>query len=211
MKTGLYLSCAALLFSATSTMADVQISVEPIEFNADNCLAGQDLYAADVDVSNCPEMPALPESALLGETEDSISLGAWELGQTSNGAVYKYGSLQTDETGTTYLSYYGAEDEVAVVDELNIECWAKAYYRLRAILQNPPLDYLTLKEAGFQGRFFQFQTDLRNGPTGYRQISSFRDHLVKWVSVIDEDGVCQQPTLGAFEGYLRNELERRGL
>ena len=69
-----------------------------------------------------------------------------------------------------------------------------------------------LKDAGFQYRFFQFQTDLRNGPTGYKAISSFEDHLVKWVAVVDAQGVCtKQPTLAKFKAYAASELKRRNL
>ena len=83
--------------------------------------------------------------------------------------------------------------------------------RLRRILQNPPAEYVALHKAGFQYRFFQFQSDLRNGPTGYKKISSFEDHLVKWVTVINAQGVCEQPTLSKFRDYARAELTRRKL
>lgn len=176
----------------------------------DNCLAEQSLDAEDVDISLCPPLPALPEAIQLGTTRHEISLGAWELGQTAEGERYKYGSLSDSSDRPRLLTFYG-EEAFTTVSESNLSCWAKGYYRLRKILQDPPQDYLKLHAAGFQQRFFQFQTDLRNGPTGFRKISSYRDHLVKWVTVIDEDGVCQQPTLSQFQAYLTAELERRGL
>lgn len=174
-----------------------------------NCLGDQDLYAEDVNIDNCSELPSSPGSTPMYRpdgTTEYINLGAWELGKTSNGENYKYGSLSYDNP--RYLTYAGGS---APVNDLNLECWAKAYYRLKSILLNPPSDYIKLKDAGFQYRFFQFQTDLRNGSTGYRQISSYMDHLVKWVSVIDQNGNCIQPTLGKFEAYLAGEIQRRGL
>jgi len=70
---------------------------------------------------------------------------------------------------------------------------------------------VALHKAGFQYRFFQFQTDLRNGKTGYMKISSFEDHLVKWVTIVDAKGVCKQPTLTQFRDYAKGELTLRGL
>ena len=175
---------------------------------ADVCLAGQDLNGDDVDISSCPPLPPIPAEVLLGETGQNVSLGAWEIGQTAEGHVYKYGSLDFANDGTATLDY---DDGSTTVDATNLGCWAKGYFRLRAILRDPPDSYRTLRDAGFQYRFFQFQTDLRNGPTGYRQISSYRDHLVKWVTLIDEDGVCDQPTLQEFLEYVDHELARRGL
>lgn len=172
----------------------------------DRCLDGQDLDADDVDISACPEIPTIPAGVKLGK--ETIGLGAWELGQTSEGDTYVYGQLSAPGTNPRILSFEGGS--VAVNAE-NLECWAKGYYRLRRILQDPPAEWLALKNAGFQYRFFQFQTDLRNGPTGYREISSFQDHLVKWVTVISAQGVCQQPTLEKFRTYAKKELERRGL
>jgi len=138
-------------------------------------------------------------------------LGAWELGQTAEGDLYKYGTLsEPNGTEPRVLTYYEG-DGSTVVNEGNVTCWAKGYYRLRKILQNPPADYVTLRGHNFQVRFFQFQTDLRNGPTGYTEISSYRDHLVKWVTRIEADGTCVQPTLGKFQTYLSAELIRRGL
>jgi hypothetical protein len=172
----------------------------------DRCLDGQDMDAADVDVSGCPAIPAIPADALLGKKK--ISLGAWEIGTTADGETYKYGTLSAPSTSPRVLSYDGGE--VAVNAE-NLECWAKGYYRLRKILQDPPAEYVALHDAGFQYRFFQFQTDLRNGPTGYRQISSFQDHLVKWVTVVSASGACEQPTLTKFRNYAKAELEKRNL
>jgi hypothetical protein len=37
------------------------------------------------------------------------------------------------------------------------------------------------------------------GPTGFKQVASFGDHLVKRVTVITAQGVCQQPTLTRSE------------
>jgi hypothetical protein len=172
----------------------------------DRCLDGQDMDAADVDVSACPAIPSMPAEALLGKKK--VSLGAWEIGTTADGETYKYGTLSAPSTNPRILSYDGGE--VAVNAE-NLECWAKGYYRLRKILQDPPAEYVALHDAGFQYRFFQFQTDLRNGTTGFRQISSFQDHLVKWVTVINAKGVCEQPTLTKFRDYAKGELEKRGL
>lgn len=172
----------------------------------DRCLDGQDMNAADVDVKSCPPIPEIPENIKVGKT--SVGLGAWELGTTSEGDTYVYGSLTAPASGPRVLEFDGGS--VAVNAE-NVECWAKGYYRLRKILQDPPAEWLALKDAGFQYRFFQFQTDLRNGTTGYKQISSFQDHLVKWVTVVDAKGACQQPTLAKFKAYAKSELTRRGL
>jgi hypothetical protein len=167
------------------------------------------LNAEDVDLSKCPPVPGQPGSITLGGTEELVSLGAWEIGHTAEGKTYKYGSLsEPNGAAPRTLSY---ADGSSTVNEGNLSCWAKGYYRLRAILQNPPADYLKLRKAGFQARFFQFQTDERNGPTGYQDISSYEDHLVKWVTVIKPDGTCVQPTLARFQAYLTAELERRGL
>jgi hypothetical protein len=197
-------------FSKFLLMALVSLSLNAFaqEYTADNCLDGQDLAAADVDISHCPALPAAPEAAPLGETGIMISTGAWELGQTAEGEVYKYGSLNEPGNEPRVLSYAGG---TTTVNEGNITCWAKGYYRLRKVLQNPPADYITLRNAGFQVRFFQFQTDLRNGPTGFREITSYMDHLVKWVTRIEPDGTCVQPTTGKFQEYLTQELIDRGL
>jgi hypothetical protein len=163
--------------------------------------------AADVDISHCPELPVDPDDAPLGA--DMVSLGAWEIGTTAAGDNYKYGSLTfPDGGGPRVLEFDGGS--VAVNTE-NVTCWAKGYYRLRKMLQNPPHEYVVLRNAHFQYRFFQFQTDLRNGPTGYRRISSYQNHLVKWVTVISNTGECQQPTWTQFRDYARSELARRGL
>lgn len=190
---------------------------DPI-YTADNCLDGQDMSAVDVDITNCPVIAGFPEDAPMkgveGEEPEMVSLGAWELGMTSTGDAYKYGSLNDADQDQRHLKYYD-EELTADVDAMNISCWAKGYFRLRKILQDPPAEYITLRNAGFQTRFFQFQTDLRNGDTGYKQISSFRDHLVKWVTLIerDENGrfVCTQPNYDKFRDYAKSELERRGL
>jgi len=160
--------------------------------------------AADIDVKTCPALPDGPEEAMMGK--ETIDTGAWEIGTTAAGETYKYGSF----TGTAprKLKYEGGSE---AVNAENLECWAKGYYRLRKILQTPPAAYVALHKAGFQFRFFQFQTDLRNGPTGYKEISSFQDHLVKWVTVISKTGVCEQPTLAKFTAYAKAELATRGL
>ena len=186
-----------------------EISAQSVVYNEDNCIDGQDLNAEDIDISHCPVLPNEPASAALGVTGQTIDLGAWELGQTADGSVYKYGSLsEPNDAEPRILSYGGGS---SVVNDGNIVCWAKGYYRLREILQNPPADYVKLRDHGFQVRFFQFQTDLRNGPTGFKQITSYMDHLVKWVTVIQPDGTCVQPTSGRFQDYLTAELARRGL
>jgi hypothetical protein len=177
-------------------------------FNADNCIDGQDLYAEDIDISNCPAIPNSPQTSLLGNSDISINLGAWELGLTAEGEAYKYGSLTSFSAGERRLNFEGTS---TLVNDINLDCWAKGYYRLRAILQSPPEAYTRLHAANFQVRFFQFQTDLRNGSTGFMEISSYMDHLVKWVTVINEDGQCIQPTLGKFETYLDAEVIRRQL
>lgn len=174
----------------------------------DDCLNGQDMDAADVDVSKCPAIPSLPEEAEMNGK--AVSLGAWELGTTKDGDTYKYGSLSKPGTTPRTLKFMEGTGTTEVND-LNLECWAKGYYRLRKILQDPPAEYVALHKAGFQFRFFQFQTDLRNGATGFKSIASFQDHLVKWVTVISTKGVCQQPTLSKFRDYAKAELERRGL
>jgi hypothetical protein len=172
----------------------------------DTCLDGQDLDAADINVSTCPAPPAIPADVKVGK--ETFSLGAWEIGTTSKGDTYKYGTLSSPATNPRVLNYEGGTAEVNAV---NLECWSKGYYRLRKILQDPPAEYMKLRQAGFQVRFFQFQTDLRNGPTGYSKISSFQDHLVKWVTVINAQGVCQQPTLTKFKDYAKAELTKRGI
>jgi len=160
------------------------------------------------DIRKCRALPVRPEEAPIGKV--SISLGAWELGTTKDGDTYKYGKLSKPGTNPRTLTFMEEAGSVEVND-LNLECWAKGYYRLRQILQNPPKEYVALHDAGFQYRFFQFQTDLRNGSTGYKNISSFQDHLVKWVTVISAKGVCQQPTLSKFTAYAKGELETRGI
>jgi len=172
----------------------------------DTCLDGQDMDAADVDVSKCPAVPNMPAEVTIGK--EKISLGAWEIGTTSNGETYKYGTLSSSSTNPRVLNFEGGS---APVNAENLDCWAKGYYRLRKILQDEPAEYTKLRKAGFQFRFFQFQTDQRNGPTGYKQISSFQDHLVKWVTIVNAQGVCQQPTLTKFRDYAKAELTKRGL
>jgi len=179
-------------------------------YTADNCLGDQDTNLSDIDISNCPSIPSLPQEAQFGtDATQIIDLGAWELGTVSTGETYKYGTLSEPETQPRVLTFEGAGS--APVNAENLSCWAKGYYRLRKILQDPPTEYVLLRAAGFQVRFFQFQTDLRNGPTGFKEISSYRDHLVKWVTVIQEDGTCVQPTRQKFVDYAAGELRRRGL
>ena len=172
----------------------------------DRCLDGQDLDGADVDVSKCPPIPSIPADAPMGK--ETMNLGAWEMGTTVNGDNYVYGTLSAPTSSPRVLSFDGG---MAAVNAENLECWAKGYYRLRKILQDPPAEYVALYNAHFQYRFFQFQSDLRNGPTGFTQITSFQDHLVKWVTVITAQGVCQPPTLSKFRDYAKGELTRRGL
>ena len=173
----------------------------------DRCLDGQDLNAADVDISKCPELPTAPETVPYGKS-DEFDLGAWEMGTLTNGQTYKYGTFSLPGVSPRTLKYDGGSAEV---NQGELDCYAKSYYRLRKILQDPPVEYITLRKAGFQYRFFQFQSDLRNGPTGYKAISSFEDHLVKWVSVISKAGVCTAPTLQAFIDYSKDELDTRGI
>ncbi len=170
----------------------------------DRCLDGQDMDGADVDLKACPELPDAPEETLMGKA--TIDLGAWEMGTTSDGQNYKYGSLSG--ANPRMLNFEGGK---AAVNDQNVECWAKGYYRLRKMLQTPPAAYVALHKAGFQYRFFQFQTDLRNGKTGYTEISSFQDHLVKWVTIVDTKGACKQPTLTQFREYAEGELTARSL
>lgn len=172
----------------------------------DTCLDGQDMDAADVDISKCPPIPSIPADAPLGK--EKVSLGAWEIGTTADGDTYKYGTLSAPTTNPRVLNFEGGS---VAVNKENLECWGKGYYRLRKILQDAPAEYLTLRKAGYQFRFFQFQTDQRNGPTGFTKISSFQDHLVKWVTVINAQGVCQQPTLSKFRDYAKGELTKRGI
>jgi hypothetical protein len=162
--------------------------------------------AADVDISKCPPIPSIPADTPMGA--ETINTGAWEIGTTADGDNYKYGTLSAPTTTPRVLTF--DTGKVAVNAE-NLECWGKGYYRLRKILQDAPAEYVALYKAHFQYRFFQFQSDLRNGPTGFKQITSFQDHLVKWVTVISAQGVCQQPTLSAFRTYAKGELTRRGL
>lgn len=198
------------IFIFIALISLLNISKSQAEYHADNCLDGQNLNAADVDIANCPAIPSTPEVAYLGSTGESVNLGAWELGQTAESDTYKYGTLSSPYSSPRYLHYYN-ESKSSQVDELNLICWAKGYYRLRKILQNPPANYLILRNAGFQVRFFQFQTDLRNGSIGFRRISSYMDHLVKWVTLIEKDDTCVQPTLKNFSDYVDAELIRRSL
>ena len=155
-----------------------------------------------VDIKNCPPIPTYPAKAF------GYSLGAWELGQTKEGEYYKYGDLNAPDKDPRILSYSGGETKV---DQKNLDCWAAGYYRLRAYLKTPPPEYKKLVAAGYQGRFFQFQTDLRIGETGFRKISSYQDHLVKWVTVITPEGKCVEPTLKKFVDYVKKELEYRNV
>lgn len=197
------------VFLLLSLVARAQGDSSRFVFTEENCIDGQDLNSADIDISNCPVLPNEPTPAPLGNSDQMINLGAWELGQTADGATYKYGSLsEPNGTEPRVLSYGGGS---SVVNEDNITCWAKGYYRLRKMLQNPPADYVKLRDHGFQVRFFQFQTDLRNGPTGFKEITSYMNHLVKWVTRIEPDGTCVQPTSEKFQKYLTGELARRGL
>ena len=170
----------------------------------DRCLDGQDMDGADIDIKTCPALPDAPDSAAMGK--ETVDLGAWEIGTTADGDTYKYGFF----TGSNPRKLKFDTGTVAVNDK-NIECWSKGYYRLRKMLQTPPAAYVALYKAHFQYRFFQFQSDLRNGSTGFKEISSFQDHLVKWVTVITAAGVCQQPTLSKFTAYAKDELKTRGL
>jgi hypothetical protein len=172
----------------------------------DRCLDGQDMDSPDVDISKCPAVPSIPADTAMGK--ETISTGAWEIGTTADGDTYKYGTLSAPTTNPRKLTF---DTGSVAVNAENVECWGKSYYRLRKILQTAPAEYVALHKAGFQYRFFQFQSDLRNGPTGFKQITSFQDHLVKWVSVITAKGVCQLPTLTAFRTYAKGELTRRGI
>lgn len=189
---------------ADAAVPDPNAPTSTSKLAEDRCLDGQDMDGADVDLTKCPALPDAPEEAMMGTK--AIELGAWEIGTTADGDTYKYGSL----TGSNPRKLKFDGGTVAVNDK-NIECWAKGYYRLRKMLQTPPAAYVALHKAGFQFRFFQFQTDLRNGSTGYKEISSFQDHLVKWVTVITAAGVCQQPTMSKFRAYAKDELKTRGL
>lgn len=180
---------------------------------ADTCLNGQDMDAPDVDISLCPPVPEIPAEVIVQGKK--VSLGAWELGTIAGGATYKYGTLSAPTSAARTLNYCTDDactsTTAVAVNAENLACWGKGYYRLRKILQNPPAEWLALRSAGFQFRFFQFQSDLRNGPTGYKQIASFQDHLVKWVTVVQADGSCTQPTLTKFRTYAKSELTRRNL
>jgi hypothetical protein len=194
--------------------AEVMPDAAPVDAGppatADNCLDGQDMDAPDVDISKCPLLPSAPGTVKVAGKK--VELGAWEIGTTADRKTYAYGSLSAPNTSPRVLNYAEpAPGGMVPVNDLNVECWAKGYYRLRKILQAPPPEWVALKDAGFQFRFFQFQTDLRNGPTGYKAISSFQDHLVKWVTVITKAGVCQQPTYTKFKNYAKNELTARML
>ena len=194
---------------AATPMADSGTAAAPTSTSKapeDRCLDGQDLDSADVDVSKCPAVPSIPADTPMGK--ETINTGAWEMGTTADGDTYKYGTLSAPTTNPRVLTF---DTGKVAVNAQNLECWAKGYYRLRKILQDPPAEYVALYNAHFQYRFFQFQSDLRNGPTGFKQITSFQDHLVKWVTVITAQGVCQPPTLKAFKDYAKGELTRRGV
>ena len=172
----------------------------------DRCLDGQDMDGDDVDISKCPPVPSIPANTMMGT--ETIDTGAWEIGTTANGDNYKYGTLSSPTSNPRVLTF---DTGTVPVNAENVACWGKGYYRLRKMLQTAPAEYVALHKAGFQYRFFQFQSDLRNGPTGFKQITSFQDHLVKWVTVISPQGVCQQPTMKAFRDYAKGELTRRGI
>ncbi len=180
----------------TNSDSDLQL------YDKNNCLMGQDLNQPKVDISKCPVVPSYPEDAY------GYSLGAWELGQTKEGEIYKYGNLSGVDENPRRLEFSGGE---TVVDQISLNCWAAGYYRLRHYLKNPPAEYLKLKENGFQSRFFQFQTDLRNGPTGYQKSSAYQDHLVKWVTFVKANGECVEPTRKDFEDFAKSEVLRRSL
>lgn len=172
---------------------------------AETCLDGQDLDSAEMDISQCPQLPSSPDSSVLGIGGERIRLGAWELNMSNEGDTFVIGSIGEHDEETDTWTFAGRTD----VDEANITCWAKGYYRLRKILQDPPAAYVRLSEAGFQGSFFQFQTDKRKPGWGYPGISSYKDHLVKWVTIVEADGSCSPPTLQEFADYAAAELERR--
>jgi hypothetical protein len=184
----------------------------------DRCLDGQDLNAPDVDVSKCPAVPTAPAKAMfMNNPKLKVDLGAWEIGTTGDKVNWAYGSLSaasTDPRILTWRSDVNMSNGATPVNAQNLECWAKGYYRLRAMLQNPPAEYVALRKLknptdpnGFQYRFFQFQTDLRNGATGFKAIASFQSHLVKWVTVVNKDGTCDQPTFSKFQKYAAAELK----
>lgn len=199
----------AVLVLSVQANAKSRVRASKVVYTEDNCLDGQDLNVEDVDISKCPALPSEPTSVSLGRTGQTIDLGAWELGQTAEGEAYKYGTLsEVKGNQPRVLSFEGGS---TTVNKDNLTCWAKGYYRLRKILQNPPEDYVILHDKGYQYRFFQFQTDLRNGPTGFKEITSYMDHLVKWVTRIEPNGTCVQPTTDKFQKYLKAELQRRGL
>ncbi|MGZ3690665.1 MAG: hypothetical protein ACXVAX_04140 [Pseudobdellovibrio sp.] len=202
---------ASLLLLSFEVRAQVAAPQAPAVYNEDNCIDGQDLNSEDIDISKCPVLPAEPASAALGQTGQVIDLGAWELGQTAEGQTYEYGALSEPKGNEARVLTFEEDKGTTTVNDGNVTCWAKGYYRLRKILQNPPADYVKLHDHGFQFRFFQFQTDLRNGPTGFKVITSYMDHLVKWVTVIQPDGTCVQPTSSKFQTYLTGEIKRRGL
>jgi hypothetical protein len=174
---------------------------------AEHCLDGQDIDSSEVDISGCPELPRSPDSASLGIDGERVGLGAWELNMSNEGDTFVIGSIGEHDPDSDTWTFAGRTQ----VDEANITCWAKGYYRLRKILQDPPADYVTLSEAGFQGSFFQFQTDKRKPGWGYPGISSYKDHLVKWVTIVEDDGSCSPPTLQEFKDYAAGEVARRGL
>ncbi len=192
--------------AATEDTGTPPVATSDSKLPEDRCLDGQDMDSPDLDISKCPAVPSIPADTQMGK--ETISTGAWEIGTTADGDTYKYGTLSAPTTNPRKLTF---DTGSVAVNAENVECWGKSYYRLRKILQTAPAEYVALHKAGFQYRFFQFQTDLRNGPTGFKQITSFEDHLVKWVSVITAKGVCQLPTLTAFRTYAKGELTRRGI
>lgn len=211
MKLGVFsLTCGILFFSCVTKNRDEFGEVASIEeLKPENsCLNGQDLNVVDVDITACPPIPNRPETAF------GFSMGSWELGATSLGHFFKYSDLTEKEgqPGVRFLTYYDDSQEgliYAPVDQVNLNCWAKGYYRLRHYLKTPPAEYMALYSAGYQTRFFQFQEDLRSGQTVFNRITSYQDHLVKWVTLVKPNGTCVQPTLDDFKKYARCELKRR--
>ena len=91
-------------------------------FTENDCLGDQDLNQPNVDISNCPAIPEYPEDAY------DYPLGAWELGQTREGEVYKYGDLTAADQNPRKLQYSGGE---TAVDQTNKRWQASDGHRSR--------------------------------------------------------------------------------
>ena len=200
------LSANVLAFDANNDNAPV---VTPA-LTADNCIEGQDLNASDVDVTDCPSLPRSPQRATMkmddSGTTRNVSTGGWEMEvtQKEDGEYDSYVIAGMNDPTQTPIW-----DGAAHADMINYNCWSKGYHRLRALLQDPPQSYINLVNEGFYGSFYQYQVDRRIGATGFANgLTPYGDHLIKWVTTVERDGTCTQPTYSQFDQFAQALLRR---